>query len=144
MSQLVIDASVAAKWFLPENDSDKAIRLLDGRHQLLAPDLIYAEYGNILWKQHTRASMDPVEAAKAIERFLRVPLQVHPSQVLLPRALSLAIQTRRTVYDCLYLALAMDANTVMVTADRRLVNALADGPLGRYVRGLGDVHGNVY
>lgn len=136
MSRLVIDASVAAKWFLPEKDSDKAIRLLDGRHQLLALDLIYAEYGNILWKHHIRDSLAPVEAINAIERFLRVPLQLHPSQVLLPRALSLAIQTRRTVYDCLYLALAMDADTVMVTADQRLVNALAGGPLERYVRGL--------
>ena len=57
MTQFVIDASVAAKWFLPpagEPLADEALRLLagyaDGRFRFVVPDLFWAECGNILWK----------------------------------------------------------------------------------------------
>ena len=51
--QCVVDASVAAKWFLPELHKDKAEELLrdflDEKLDLIAPDLIISEVGNILW-----------------------------------------------------------------------------------------------
>ena len=45
MSNLIVDASVAAKWGIREEDSAAALRLLDGEHRLLAPDLIWAGAG---------------------------------------------------------------------------------------------------
>ena len=52
MAKVVVDSSVAIKWFLPESLSSHARRLLDDYESgsldlLLAPDLIYAELGNI-------------------------------------------------------------------------------------------------
>ena len=47
------------------------------------------------------------------------------------------MRTSRTVYDCLYVALAVQIKSVMVTNDRRLVNALAGGPLKDHVAWLG-------
>jgi predicted nucleic acid-binding protein len=44
----------------------------------------------------------------------------------------------RTVYDCLYLALAVKTKSVMITGDKRLVSALADGPLAKHVVWIGD------
>jgi len=137
MNQLVADASVAAKWIIPEKHSEKAARLLDGRRPLLVPDLIYAEYGNIIWKQHGRRNLEAAEAVDRVNRLLRVPLQVYPAKSLLPRGVELAVQTRRTVYDCLYLALAERQACEMITADEKLVNALSGGPLARYVRWIG-------
>ena len=51
MKTVIVDASVAAKWFFPEEGSKAAIRLLDGKHNLLAPDLLRSEFGNITWEK---------------------------------------------------------------------------------------------
>jgi predicted nucleic acid-binding protein len=62
----VIDASVAAKWFLPasgETLTTEALGMLEsyaeGRLRLLAPDLFWPEFGNILWKaaRHVRRQL---------------------------------------------------------------------------------------
>jgi predicted nucleic acid-binding protein len=136
MKPVVVDASVAAKWFLPEPDAPVALRLLDGRHRLAAPDLIRAEIGNLLWKLHARGTLTAQEAADMIEHFLSMPLEIHDSAYLLAPALEIAIATRRTVYDSLYLALAMDLDGTVVTADERWVDALADTSFMRFIRRL--------
>jgi predicted nucleic acid-binding protein len=134
MKTLVVDASVAAKWFLPEPDASAALRLLDGRYRLVAPDLIRAEVGNIAWKLHARGALDAQEASDMIEHFLWMPLEVHDSAFLLASALDIAIATRRTVYDSLYLALAVELAGTVITADERWAHTLADGPFARFVR----------
>ncbi|MBI4482062.1 MAG: type II toxin-antitoxin system VapC family toxin [Acidobacteria bacterium] len=53
MKRFVVDASVAMKWFVPEAHQDAALRLLDDSCELLAPDFMAAEFGNILWKKMT-------------------------------------------------------------------------------------------
>jgi predicted nucleic acid-binding protein len=138
MKPVVVDASVAAKWFLPEPDASAALRLLDGRHRLVAPDLIRAEIGNIVWKLHARGVLNANEASDMIEHFLSMPLEIHDSTYLLAPALQIAITTNRTVYDSLYLALAVELNGVVVTADERWTNALANSPFARFIRSLGD------
>ena len=57
MTRCVLDASVAAKWFLPasgETLTEEALRLLEGYvkgdTRFLVPDLFWPEFGNILWK----------------------------------------------------------------------------------------------
>lgn len=137
MKPWVVDASVAAKWFLPEPDAPAAVRLLDGRHRLAAPDLIHAEFGNIVWKLHSRNAFDTTEASEMIEHFLSMPLEIHDSTYLLAPAVHIAIATNRTVYDSLYLALAMELGGIVVTADERWFNALQDSPFARFVRLLG-------
>ena len=137
MKPLVVDASVAAKWFLPEPDAAAALRLLDGRHRLAAPDLIHAEFGNVVWKLHARRVLDANEAADMVEHFLSLPLEIHDSTYLLAPALQIAITTHRTVYDSLYLALAVELGGTVVTADERWVNALEKGPFTRFLRLLG-------
>lgn len=53
MIRLVVDASVAAKWFVPEIHQPAALRLLDDRHELLSPDLITAEFGKHIVEEGT-------------------------------------------------------------------------------------------
>ncbi len=136
MKPIVVDASVAAKWFLPEPDAGAALRLLDGRRSLVAPDLIYAEIGNIVWKLHARKLLAADEAAEMIEHLLSMPLEIHDSAFLLAGALEIAIATGRTVYDSLYLALAVELDATVVTADRRWANALKASPFARFIRPL--------
>ena len=114
----VIDASVAAKWLAPEPDSPLAEALLDD--ELIAPDLLFVEVGNILWKKQLRGEMDAAATLLGARWLLQVPLQVHDSAWLLAEALGLALQLQHPAYDCFYLALAQRIGVPMVTADRRL------------------------
>lgn len=136
MTVLVVDASVAAKWFLPEPDAPAALRLMDGRRRLVAPDLIRAEVGNILWKLHARRLLSADEASEIIGHFLSVPLEIYDSTSLLANALEIAMATGRTVYDSLYLALAVALDAKVITADQRWVDALKAGPFAAFVRPL--------
>jgi predicted nucleic acid-binding protein len=104
---------------------------------LQAPDLIYAELGNVIWKRHGRGEVDNDEAGRLLTDLRRLPLQTTPCGDLVEAGLELALRTGRSVYDCLYLALAVRGKSVMVTADRRLVNALAGTPLASHVSWIG-------
>jgi predicted nucleic acid-binding protein len=133
---VVVDSSVAVKWFIPEVLSDQAERLLDGTVDLLTPDLLFPEFGNILWKKITRGEIQPDEARDIVAALGRMPLAVVPSAGLIGAALEIAVAHHRTVYDGFYVALAVDRDSVLVTADDRLVRALQSGPLAPHVRGL--------
>jgi predicted nucleic acid-binding protein len=116
----VVDASVAAKWFAPEPDSPLALGILD--HELLAPDLLFAEVANILWKKRRRGEVaDDVPEIGA--RLLgSLTLQVTPCASLMADAAALAMRLDHPAYDCFYLALARRHAAPMITADQRLVS----------------------
>ena len=56
--RIVVDGSVAAKWYFAEPGHEAADRVLEariaGEHELLAPDLIVPEFVNVLWKRVRR------------------------------------------------------------------------------------------
>jgi predicted nucleic acid-binding protein len=137
MKLWVVDASVVAAAFFPEKHSEAARTLLLSDAVLHAPDLIYAEIASVVWKRRRRGEIDDEEAAGVLDDVLDLPLEITPSERLVRVALELAMRTNRTVYDCFYVALAVDRKTVMVSGDQRLVNALAAGPLKDYVARLG-------
>ena len=114
----VVDASVGAKWLLPEPESALAEALLD--QELWVPDLFFAEVANILWKKLTRDEIS-LEAAGAATRWLEcAPLNVRDCRSLVAEALTLANELGHPAYDCCYLALALAIGHPLVTADRRL------------------------
>lgn len=125
---LVIDASVAGKWLLPEDDSDKAEALLvrwqEGRVGLLAPEIIYPEVANMLWKRTARGLLSPDEVHKLYARFVQIDIPLAPMIELVGSALDVALEHRRPVYDALYVALSLGTGWDFVTADARLHNAL--------------------
>lgn len=138
MSGLVVDASVIASAYFPDAQTDAASLILNTERDLHAPDLIYAELANVSWKRHRRGEATREHTARMLADMLLLPLQIVPIRELAEGALQLAMDTGRSAYDCHYLFLAMQLNTSLITADRRLVNALAGGPFGRYVRWIGD------
>ena len=141
MNACVIDASVAAKWFLPpsgETLTAEALRMLrdyaEGRLRLSAPDLFWPELGNILWKAVRQGRISRESAEESIQSLEDRRIPTAPSLPLLKDAFALAAASGSTVYDAMYVALAIVSDVPLVTADERLVNAL--GP--RYpVRWLG-------
>jgi predicted nucleic acid-binding protein len=128
----VVDASVAAKWFLPSKDeslSAEAFVLLQGysrgESRFVVPDLFWAELGNLLWKAVRRGRFQKRWAETALVSVHELKLATVPSQTLLDRAFQIATRFDRTVYDALYVALAVQSQAQLITADERLANSLA-------------------
>jgi predicted nucleic acid-binding protein len=121
----VIDASVAGKWLLPEERSDKALRLRADR--LVAPSFFDVECGAILWKAFRRGEISDSEA-RSYQLALRLaPVERISEESLLAAALSAAIELRHPIYDCLYIAAAEATGFPVVTADARLARIKRSG-----------------
>ena len=133
MSLYVVDASVAAKWFLHEEHTQAARRVLAGDNDFHAPDFFLLEMDNVLCKHVRRGNISGEDAHRIRAALGRCPIHYHSWQELRNSAYAMANQTRRSVYDCLYVALAAELGGQMVTADRRLYEALTAGPLSDHV-----------
>ena len=119
---IVVDASVAVKWVLPESDSGPAVALR-GTDTLIAPSLVIAEIGNALWKNVLRGDVDRSDAFAALQIAVAHFERVVPIDELAARALELAVGLRHPIYDCLYLALAEREGVPIVSADAKLLSA---------------------
>lgn len=132
MTAYVLDASVAAKWFLPaagETLAAEAMQILEayagGRLRLLAPDLFWPELGVILWKAVRQGRIWRTTAEKAIAALEERQIATAPSRPLVKDAFAIASAFERSVSDGVYVALAVATNTPLLTADERLASALA-------------------
>ena len=135
---LIVDASVGVKWVFEEDGFERARALLDDGYRRIVPDLFYSEVANAVWKRVRRKDITPVDAVDALDVLFRIPTEQHESKSLLPHALGLACVHDRSVYDSLYLALALREEAAMVTADLRLFNALKESDLGGSIRWIAD------
>jgi len=126
---VVVDASVVAKWLFLETDTDKARALFTqselGRIRLYAPELLVAEIVSVLSVRVTRQLLDAGEASTLYSRFQSSCPDLEPVSDLAPSALRLAVRFKHSAYDCFYVALAEKANCPLVTADQKLVRAFA-------------------
>ena len=121
MRRFVIDANIAAKWYLPETDSALAERLLEEEAELHAPAFLQIEFASIIWK-HSIAGNVSKDLWRAAGAELRTAIaNWHPDALLLEPALNLAITHRHHVFDCLYLALAIQVDGIVVTADKQFL-----------------------
>lgn len=121
---LVVDASVAVKWLLPEPDRPLARRLLTEGEPLCAPDLVLAEVGNALWK-NVRRGMPAGPLREGWDILPSCFRSLVPMAELAGEALALALRHDHPVYDCFYVALARRESAPLVTADSRLAERLA-------------------
>lgn len=135
---VIVDASVALKWFVRENLHEEAMRLLDHIEPLQAPDLIVAEVTNIARKKCIRRESTRSQAeaiATAIRQYIPV---LHSPTELNERALEIALALNHPVYDCLYIACAEKTDAILITADERLCKATEGTDFRELVRHLGD------
>ena len=143
MSRHVVDASVVIKWFVEEIHADQARKLQDDQYELVAPDLLWPESGNILWKKVQRAELMADEARLICAGLDEQPIHIFPSSLVLEPALEIALETGRTVYDSCYLALAVLTECQLVTADQRLVSSLQGSRYARSVLWVGQFSSSV-
>ena len=123
--RLVVDASIAAKWFVQEEGREQALQILDVADRQ-APDLIVAEIANVIWKKTLRGEVSEAQArlvGAALPRYFEA---LHSAATLVERAIAIGLALRHPIYDRLYLACAERIGAPVVTADRKLLAAIDD------------------
>jgi predicted nucleic acid-binding protein len=120
----VLDCSVAAKWILPEADRAAALRIFEryaaGEISLIAPDLLLAEFASLLARRSRRKEVSPAQSREAFDLMIQVAPRLFETRPRLVRALDLSLRLQLSLWDCVYVALAMEHDCPLLTADRRL------------------------
>jgi predicted nucleic acid-binding protein len=135
---LVVDANVAAKWFVNQVHSDLAELVQNSTQPLIAPQLMIAEVADAL-RKHVRVKDISIEQARvALASLPRSFSEIVAMEQLADAALTLARKIERSAYDCFYLALAESRSARLVTADTRLINQVARTKYKSHVIHLAD------
>ncbi len=136
MMRLVVDASVAVKWLVEEENSETADCLLDGSHGLFAPRLMASEVGNALWRKTRMGEIERSRAGVLAAAISEMAVRWTGDECICPDAVRLSLVLDHPVYDCVYLARAHRIGATLVTADIRFVNVLAETEHGDSVVAL--------
>lgn len=125
----ILDCSVAVKWFVPEDLSEVALRLLSrldaGELSFRAPESIVAESGHALRKAVVRGQITADRSHAIIDDSVALPIETVPMRPLAATAMRLTTSYMSTFYDALYIALAERDDLKVLTADAPLTNAFA-------------------
>ena len=133
---LVIDASVACKWFFDEPLSAEARRLATADIDFAAPDIVLAECANVAWRRSRRLEIPRAQARAFLTALPQWFDSLASSATLHEEAFAMGCELDHPVYDCLYLALADRERTRMVTADLTFLNRVADSPWKHRIESL--------
>ena len=124
---IVVDASVAVKWFAPE-PGNAAAKALVGR-ELVAPALLRVEVASALVKKGLRGELTPDDLKRALELWFTGLAEGQIGLIAddddLPAACAIALELGHPVPDCLYLAAARRLNAPLITADRKFARRAA-------------------
>ena len=119
-------SAVARKW-------------LDLSHDYIAPDLIFPEIGNALWKKVRRGELSAQDAQSLVTDVSAVGVEAVSMRALVSDAHALAVRAGISVYDATYLTLALRLETQVITGDHRLARKLGEHPLlAPHVRSVQD------
>jgi len=127
----VVDASVGVKWFIEEDYSENADKLLedfvDGRVDLVAPKSFMQEFCNAIRKYVVKSLLDRNLADKHVEKMAEIPIDyVDIDWDLVKESYAKALELSITVYDAIYVVVADKLKTTIITSDDRLYNQLKD------------------
>jgi len=135
-ADIVLDASVAAKFFFDEDGSDRAEALLTSGVVVAAPDLLFLEMSSIA-ATRVRRGLTPGHIARdAVNAVIDIVDEVALAQDLRARAFIFACDDGFSAYDGSYLALAERLGVPVVTADDRLIERAKTAGVARLVRRL--------
>ena len=126
---VVIDASLAAMWAIPEVYTNQALTLANRWAQeethLIAPCLMLTEVTNAFYKRVVRGEIDVTTAIEALHVVMGFGIEIREEPGLHSQAIKLAHHLKRpTTYDCHYLALAEIHHCALWTGDERFYNSV--------------------
>jgi predicted nucleic acid-binding protein len=133
---MIVDASVAFKWIVAEDDSERAIAWIDAA-ELKAPHLLLAEVGNALGKRIRRGQFaSPDGAGEQLGRLAQIVTIVDETPFI-SRSLELALALDHSFYDCVYAAMAEARNEALLTADSVFAAKIVRAGLALSIKTLG-------
>jgi predicted nucleic acid-binding protein len=139
MSIYIVDAGVMVKWFLPEIHTEKALRLQNPIYELHAPDFMRLEATNVLLKKVRRKELSPSDAQTILKTFTKLPISFYSWEMLLEDAWHIAQESYRSLYDTLYVALALQLKGKMVTSDRKCYDGIQNTPYRSHILWIEDI-----
>lgn len=122
----IVDANVVVKWFVLEADWETA-RKVGRASSLAAPSHVVVEVGRALLR-NMRSELISRDDVRQALRGLPSLVRLVATETLIEMAFEIATSSSVTIYDALYVAAAIQADDVLVTADARLVRGLRNGP----------------
>lgn len=129
VERIVVDASVAVKWFIAERGADNALRLKDsylsGRLELAAPALIYYEVANAL-RFHPYYRLTETELLNAVVALRDMQIAIEPTTEIWLRAFEISMLEGVAVYDAIYIATSLALDAKLVTSDEKLIEKLSE------------------
>jgi predicted nucleic acid-binding protein len=133
MAGLVVDASVAAAWLLPEEATAYTDALLTATavQEVWVPALWLLEIGNLLLSAERRRRIDAAKRADLAAAAAAIRLRVDREPVGLVELDALAATHRLTTYDAVYLELALRRGLPLATLDRGLLAAMRRAGVAR-------------
>ena len=135
----VVDTSVSLKWFVDEPRRDAARTILESDDDLIAPDFSYAEVANVLWRKVRGGQISFEQAHAAINNLPVLVTFRGATEALMRAALGLAKELDHSVYDCAFLAMALESDeATLVTDDTKFAEKAASAGYGEKVRKLAD------
>lgn len=133
----IIDSSIYASVVVKDEFYDDCKKYMTSKKATL--DLAFAEAGNVVWK-HVKigriAAEEAVDRARVLRRLINTS-KIFKAEEILDEAVKLAVDHDITVYDALFIALAIKLNERLVTTDRRLYDKIKETNLGRFVECIG-------
>jgi predicted nucleic acid-binding protein len=135
---LVVDASVAVKWVVEEEDRDRARALLLNEVTIIAPAFLMIEAANVMSIKVSRGQLEPSHAAEGLEAIRASFAEFVADEQLAAEALQLALKLNHPAYDCTYLACANQKSAEFVTADKKFLNKLRSTGEWPFARALTD------
>lgn len=127
MTALVVDTSVVFP-LVRGSAHAKAIATAVIGFEMMAPDFLAIEVANAVWKESRFAGLPDAAAQDMRAAFAGMPIELVANAILIEPAARIAHSLRHPVYDCLYLALAVELDCAVLTADKRLATAAVAHP----------------
>ena len=139
MKRFVVDSCIGVKWYFNEVFTENARDLLDDNPKLYAPDLFLLEINNILCKRIRRKDLTIEKSEKIRDSLPKLTIVYHNSTKRLDKAFKIALSTDSSLYDCVYLALAISKKCPMITSDKRLFKNISQTPFKKYIIWVEDI-----
>ena len=132
---VVVDASVAVKWFILEERHELARRLVEPGVSRCSPDFLQVEVANVLSRK-LRGGLISEPHCKTALAVLDGLVSLVPTGRHIERAFDLSMRLHHALYDCIYVAVAEERNATFVTDDEKFGRKCLDAGLAKRVTTL--------
>ena len=133
----VLDASVAVKLVYEEPESRKAREQVARSPVLAAPRFWLVEAANVLRRKASEGRLNAGDVVLRTAQLRRLPIEAADELPLLDSALTLSLELDHALYDCLYLALAIERGSTLLTADGKFARVAGRGGYGGLIQLIG-------